>query len=220
MANLDIIKKSLKKTLNRHKDKFENFFDGWSGWEKWLQVELAYELNNHGVATVEKQYGYHKGKRLPIGKLGNTNAFIDIVFRKKKDSTDYLTAIELTVGETQKSLRKVFSDLLKINALKQKEWDFRSVFVVLAFKNRNGRNTKFVELYNAIQYKFDIAPIDFGCFTFLVFGWEPPALKCNMNGANYGEWIESLVEIYKAHHIIAKVSTKKSYSKKLEVQDD
>lgn len=217
MANLDIIKKSLNKTLKRHKDKFENFFEDWSGWEKWLQVELAYELNNHGKATVEEQYVYHKGKRLPIGKLDNTNAFIDIVFRKKNDSTKYFTAIELTVGETQQSLRKVLSDLLKINALKQKEWEFRSVFVVLAFKNNKGRNTKFVKLYNAIQDEFDIEPIDFGCFTFLVFGWEPHALKSKMTVINYGEWIKCLKKIYKDHNIMAKVSTKKSYSKKMEV---
>lgn len=220
MANSEIIKKALNKTLRRHKEKFGNFFNGWSGWEKWLQVELAYELNNHGQATVEGQYVYHKGKKLPIGKLGNSNAFIDIVFRKTNDSADYFTAIELTVGRTHKSLRKVLSDLLKIKALKKKEWEFRSVFVVLAFENNNIKNTNYVKLYSSIQEEFGVVPIEFERFTFLVFGWEPHALKSKMNNLNYGEWVKSLVKIYEDHGVIAKVATKRANAKQVGVKND
>lgn len=217
MANLEIIKKALTKTLKRHKEKFD-FFGNWNGWEKWLQVELAHELNNYGQATVEEQYIYHKGKKLPVSKLDNSNAFIDIVFRKNNDSVDFFSAIELTVGRTQKSLRKVLSDLLKIKALKKTEWEFRSVFVILAFEKNYIRKTKFVKLCESIEEQFSISPIYCSGFTFLVFGWEPHGLKSNMNNYDYTQWLHSLNKIYKQHDVIAKVSTKNNSSPSEEAQ--
>lgn len=213
MANLEVVANAVSKTLRRHKGKFQTFFQGWYGWEKWFQVELAYELADKGEAYVEKQCTYDKKKKLPVGKLLNSNAFIDIIFRKHNDTKGYFSAIELTVGRTKQSLRKVLSDLLKIKAIKKKDWFFRSVFVVLVFDRNYEKNTKFSKLYDRIKSEFQAKSIDLGDFSFLVFGWEPQNLINNMNDGNYAAWVESLVEIYKDFDIYPQISSKKTLAK-------
>lgn len=213
MANMKIVKNAVNSTLKRHKGKFEKFLPGWYGWEKWFQVELAYELSSQGEAYVEKQCAYDKNKKLPIGKLQNSNAFIDIIFRKNNDIKDYFSAVELTVGRTRQSLRKVLSDLIKIKAIKNSEWKFRSVFIVLVYDSNYEKNTKFVQLYDKLIEKYNIKPIDFCGFTFLVFGWEPQGLKANMVNSSYGDWVDGLEKVYKEYGVTPKTSVKKLIKK-------
>lgn len=214
MPNLDVVTNAVKKTLKLHKGKFQTFLKGWYGWEKWFQVELAYQLSDEGEAYVEKQYAYDERKKLPIGKLGNSNAFVDVIFRKNNDTKGWYSAIELTVGRTKQSLQKVLSDLLKIKAIRNGDWRFRSVFVILAFNNNFEKNTRYAKLFDEIKEKFDAKVIDGGEFSFLIFGWEPQNLMNKMNNDNYGAWVDALVKMYGDFDIYPKISSKKSVSNK------
>jgi hypothetical protein len=215
MAKLEIVKSSLKKTIKKHKEKFQSFLDGWYGWEKWLQVELAFELSKCGEVYVESRYAYNQNKKLPIGKLKNKNAFIDLIFRKHNDSKGYYSAIELTVGRTQRELRKVLLDLMKIRAVKNSKWEFRSVFVVLVYDVKVDKNTKFVNLCRDIQEEFNAETIVVEDFTFLMFGWESNNSIANMCNSGYSDRVEGLVELDKSQEVYPKMATKKSSDRTL-----
>jgi kynureninase len=56
MSRLNSIESAVKNVKNRHKEKFKYFLSGWYGWEKWFQVELAYELSKNGEASQVRHF--------------------------------------------------------------------------------------------------------------------------------------------------------------------
>ena len=85
--------------------------------------------------------------------------------------------------------------------------------MILVFDRNHEKNTKFSKLYDRIKSELQAKSIDFGDFSFLVFGWEPQNLINNMNDGNYASWVESLVKIYKDFDIYPKISSKKTLAK-------
>lgn len=202
MSRLNSIESAVKNVKNRHKEKFKYFFSGWYGWEKWFQVELAYELSKNGEAYVEKSFPYSKAKKVPSNRLGNSNAFIDIIYRKNKDLKNFYSAVEVTLGRSPQKLKKAHSDLLRIKALKNVDWSFRSVYVILIFDKNHDGNNNYIKLFNMIKNNHINRCITAGDFEFLIFGWDSNGRVSNINNISYGEWLDELTQIYKECGVI------------------
>lgn len=203
------IEESLNKVLKQQKEKFNFFLENSYGWEKWFQIELAHELAKNGESYIETQLPYSKAKNLPIKNEGNSNAFIDIIFRKTNFTKDYYTAVEITVSKTKQGLRKALSDLLRLKAIKTKHWPFRSVYIILAYSTEYQKESKFEKIIESIEKEMIVKKITAGSFTFLIFGWNSKGHQKNMTIESYRNWLSKIVKIYRHHGIRPKL-TKKS----------
>jgi hypothetical protein len=194
---LKTIVKRRRKVLQalREQDRF--------GWEKWLQVELAYELASFGKPEFEVAHTYNHTRLKPKNKKDNDQAFIDLRFRRANHLKEKFTAIEIKVNETEKGFGPLLSDFIKIDALK--DWQFRSVVAILAHGNLKESNTKFTRLREELlEKKFAQEPIHAKKagvgFEFIVVGWERGLTK-NMTHQSYSDWLQNLLTLCKKHDV-------------------
>lgn len=183
-------------------------------WEKWLQIELAYELaNGGGDVWMEVPKQYDNRHALPSHKVKNSNAFLDIVFREKNELTDQFNAIEIKMGRTEQGLKGVLNDLGKIRALRggKNSWDFRSVTCVLVHAKNSEVQRKFGKIKTFLTNRSEGDSVTFvkGSYEFLVFGWEENQTK-KMNKKEFSTWLRGIRDIYREAGVIPKVATKRS----------
>lgn len=211
MKKLKVIQKAVDSIAKRHKGRLDSIFKDWYGWEKWFQVELTCQLRETGYAFVEDSFSFDQKKKIPIAKINNSNAFVDIVYRHKGDLKEPYSAIEITLARTEQGLRKVLADLIKVRAIKNKEWSWRSVFAVFIFKRGGGKiDSKFSRILEAICDKYGVKKITSGEFDFLVFGWEPENNKTkSMAYSEYNIWLKGLIKLYEDERVKPRVSSKK-----------
>lgn len=211
MKKLEAIQTAVRRVANKNKGKLDSILKDWYGWEKWFQVELVDQLQETGRAFVEEQFNLDKKKKLPLGKVKNSNAFVDIVYRHAGDLKEPYTAIEITLARTEQGLRKVLADFIKVRAIKNSEWSWRSVFAVFIFKKGGGKtDSKFARILEAIRDKNGVKKFTVGEFDFLVFGWEPENNKTKlMTYSEYNYWLKNLIQLYNAEGVQPKASTKK-----------
>lgn len=211
VAKISVVQKAVKDVAKRNKERMGSFFKDWYGWEKWFQVELACELRKYGDAFIEDQFSFNKNKKLTPGKVRNSNGFIDIVYRHDKDLKAPYSAIEIKLDRTEQGLRGVLSDLVKIRAIKNSEWNWRSVIAVFIFKKGGGSiNSKFSRILEAICENYGVKTFSVGEFDFLVFGWEPINNQTRlMTYSQYKAWLDGLTKLYKQEDVRLNVVTKK-----------
>lgn len=175
------------------------------GWEKWLQVELAYRLSALGAPEFEVMYKYDQRVSKPKGKAKFSYPFIDLQFRAKSHLKDRFTAIEIKVSETEKGLGSLLSDFMKIRAIGSGKWRFRSVIGILAYgRDKGSKNTKFKDLLSALQEKGGAGKLVEGAdYNFFVIGWEK-GLTENMTHEAYNEWFKKLRATYKEKGVTRK----------------
>jgi hypothetical protein len=90
-----------------------------SGWEKWLQIELAIYLDNHKSVM---QSGREEKFEIDHRKSDRSHAYVDFVFRKKNASKDFLVAVELKQYNSFKTcLSKMLDDAGKLYKIKQQQ---------------------------------------------------------------------------------------------------
>lgn len=202
MSNFKTIDKCLFDLFKKKK----NYIDYLSkskdfGWEKWLQYELAFALNDESIGSSETEvkYPYDMGVKKPKAKDGNINCFIDICFKEKFFKRDAYTAIELKLTHSASGLRGVFSDLLKISAIKNTSWNLRGVTVILIYKKPKS-NTKFNQMIdhlcnkgNGINEKYKIAnsQINNSEYNALRISWGGGKTS-NWNREPYRKWVKSM----------------------------
>lgn len=122
---VDIVSGFFSPPSNSLLDRLKLFQEkGWTGWEKWWQIELATHIANHDyVSDVKIEVPYQKDGRftsLDQGKL-----FIDIGFRLKNHSTDWWHYIELKQNANyQRLIDLMLQDARKVAAARKSSNDY------------------------------------------------------------------------------------------------
>lgn len=214
MTNLETIDDSLFEIFKKKKEYIDYFSQsGNFGWEKWLQYELALALNKESIGRSETEvpYPYDMGVKKPKSKDGNTNCFLDIRFKEKNFRNDVYTAIELKLTKGASGLRGVFSDLLKISAIKTKSWDLRGVVVILIYK-RPTKTTKFNELIENLIKAKGIKTlheqIKNSEYSVLRMAWGGGATS-NWNRKPYRDWVQKMLNLLKEKDVRIKTKSGK-----------
>ena len=209
-SKIEIVNRAVRKVARRSKNRL-NFLSDSYGWEKWFQVELAYELSSQGDALTEAQRAFDGRKKLPAKKVNNSNAFIDVLFRKKNDLKGKYAAIEIKLIRTEQGLRHVLQDLIKIRGLLSSAWNFRSVIVVFVHGVKDGRRDgKFLKVKSDICAHEKVKPIKTEHFEFLVFGWEPTRdTTVKMAHETYDTWLKDIKAIFQDKKIESATLTKR-----------
>ena len=171
------------------------------GWEKWLQYELAFALNDLGDPKTEVKFSYDKRMKISSGRAKFENGLIDIVFRKKFAAKDYFTALELKLGPSTKIVRALVSDLVKIGASRSRKWDFRAVMAVGIFRDTGANGNKFSRgVQELVKGKIiHLVPIKKTQFKMLILGWQVAprdALR-----SNYREWLKKVEDTLDSHDV-------------------
>jgi hypothetical protein len=200
---IEVVANAVKKTLNRRKSILSvmaNQEKARFGWEKWLQVELAGELEKIGEPLFEVQHTYDLRMLKPKHKVRFDNYFVDIQFWHKDHLRKYVTAIELKLNSTQKGLRPALSDLIKIGATLNDKWRFRSVIAVLVFQESESE-TKYVRILRELEERYDAICNKKPCggYDYVVFGWQRSSTK-NMTRENYREWLSGIEGVFKGEN--------------------
>lgn len=162
------------------------------GWEKWLQYELAFALTDLGSPETEVKFQYDKRVKISVGKARYESGFIDIVFRKKSTARQFFTALELKIGSSDKIVRSLLSDLIKVGA-KKGSWNFRSVMAVGVFREAKVKNDKFSKGVKELlgQKGVFLTKIKNTDFKMISMAWRVPPRSATRE--NYREWL-SLIE--------------------------
>lgn len=98
-----------------------------TGWEIWLQVELAFFLDEHeNVMEWMREISCSTDRR--VEKL-KAKGIIDFWVREKNKSTETMIAIELKQSQSAKScITAMIKDLNKFYSLKPSEYDYIRTF--------------------------------------------------------------------------------------------
>lgn len=205
MTQIDTVYNAIETLIKKRKKVFSTL-DAQKrfGWEKWLQVELAFALQSEGDPEFEARYPYDHTMFKTLKKIGNEHGFIDLRFRKKNFQKKWVSAVELKVNKTERGLRGVLSDIIKIRAFVKSKWDFRSITVVLAHGESNKQDGKFKRLKNKLiaNGAREILKPDLG-FQFILIGWEESLVK-NMTRDSFKAWAKEIEEIFNSEGIRAK----------------
>jgi len=202
----NVLSNTLKETIERNQSTLTYLNDVKNyGWEKWFQVELAATLNKNGTAYIETPYSLDLRKKLPKNKREFSNCYVDIKYLIANQLRERFNVVELKIAKKTSVLRSVLTDLNKIAAIRSKEWDIRSVCVVLihgpvasqskftsiaeSLKNHN--------LPNNAQLNVERSPIKNTDFHLVIIGWQRGA-TAKMNKASYSTWLDQVSKIFKA----------------------
>lgn len=211
-SQIETIHEALKSIIKKRRAVLAALHDR-HGWEKWLQVELAFALREFGEPEFESAYTYDQRRVKPKSKKDNNQAFIDLQFRGTNHLKGKFTAIEIKVNESEKGLGPLLSDLIKIDAIVTKEWNFRSVVAILAHGNLTENNTKFTRLRQdlleqEISRKPIVAKTDGAGFEFIVIGWERSRTQY-MTHQSYSDWLWKLLGLCEKHGVFRRTARKR-----------
>lgn len=215
--DLQIIATELKKIFK--KKKYFEYFEknNMHGWEKWLQIELATALDKRGISQIEAPKKYHMGKLKPLSKVRFKKCFVDVVFRIRNAQIKSQGAIELKVTNSASGLRAALSDLIKIGAIKQNEWDFRSVTAILIFQEHQ-RDTKFEKIKKHLlahdllvkeSLTTSILRIPNTGYQALLINWDKNLTK-DMTVFSYRDWVRNVRQIFEEHGVTPKLDSNKN----------
>lgn len=174
------------------------------GWEKWIQYELAFALREFGDIEVESKFIFDKTKSVALKNAKNENGYIDILFHPKNTATDYFVALELKLGKTDRVVRALLSDLIKISACKTTAWQYRSVVAMGIVRDDGGKQTKFNRsVQQLIGEEFlQVSMIKNTNFKILTLAWSvrPGMAKRK----NFSGWLSQIENILKIQNVSVK----------------
>ncbi len=207
MSHFDKISECVVKVVKRKKRFIEKFAElNNFGWEKWLQMEMAVSLltENHSI-ELEKMYRYDETTNKPLGKLGFTNCFIDLVLKIKRYKGIHEAGVELKVTRNLGGLKHVLADLEKISSIRTKKWNIRSVIGVLVY-SCGGKETKYTRIVDDLSIlkspgyrfsKFEMKDIGIGI---ILIGWEVGSVD-NMTREEYKYCLKAIREKFKSNRV-------------------
>ena len=131
-----------------------------TGWEIWLQVEIAVYLEDHKlVKDMFREYQYRVDRRKTKEK---SYMAIDFIFRKKGAARDKYIALEIKQNRSTSScLRGMMVDINKISLVKNSEDDIRSMWSLGIHPLEDSDELK--EKVNQYAFDFDIG-LEENCF--------------------------------------------------------
>lgn len=146
-----------------------------SGYEKWLQHEMAYWLEIRDGHAVDMEWGVDTDKRRSI----KDRLLVDLRVNMKSQRNDSFHAIELKVtNKTTGALRQSVLDLLRLKTARGKNWSFRSV-TSIAFVN-NDEVGKYADYWKDLKsgsksnWIFKDCPIGKTGVSMYVLSWRVP----------------------------------------------
>lgn len=184
------------------------------GWEKWIQYELAFALREFGDVEVEYKFTFDKTKSVSLKKAKNENGYIDILFHPKNTAKDYFVALELKLGKSDRVVRALVSDLIKIAACKRATWEYRSVIAMGIVADDGAKQTRFTR---TVQQLIDegfvqVSAVKNTNFKILTLGWS--VLPGKAERKNFSEWLSQIESILKNQNVsIPKKKVKGKISK-------
>lgn len=124
-------------------------------WEKWLQVELEYHLENHCRCDAKREVLALPDNRYRTGKSG---MYVDLLIRKRNFEAEHYMYVELKCGGTIDNLySKMLSDVRKLESIKKSFLDksntkMRSYWCIGFFHNANRLQTKEMKTFLKESY--------------------------------------------------------------------
>jgi len=150
-------KQHIKKRLDFFYD-FEH-----EGWEKWLQMELLYAMNENWGADHYKEIQYDIDKR----KSERSFSQLDLVYRRPKTTSDVFVGVELKViNEPNRCIKGSLADLQKFSKLKPSQWDFRAIIAMAVYLPEQRENSK------ALALAREHETLQFGPYEVAIISWE------------------------------------------------
>lgn len=195
------------KNLIKHLERFAKYTDGNAkrGWERWLQYEMFYLLSEDEqvklrIPRFEAQYTYDEKTPLPKGIDANRTASIDLTYEIANTQIGLFHAIELKMARGIKaSIREGLIDLLRIRAIQEKDWNFRSITSISIFTEYI-KNTKLTDdLKAAREVNFEIIQLT-NSYSALLLGWNTRPNNKSRRDA-YNTWCSNLDLICKNNQI-------------------
>lgn len=176
------------------------------GWEKWIQYELAYALTELGEPEVEVRFAFDKSDSVALRHSKNTNGYIDVVFRKPHQRRNLFSALEIKLGKSDRIVRSLFVDLLKVAACNNNHWQYRSVTALGIVLGSGVRNTKFSKATQDLMDSGHLQTdqIEGTDFKLLSLKWsEQPR---NATKDKFRTWLKEIEEILNNNSVQARKS--------------
>ncbi|MCG9702691.1 hypothetical protein L1D19_21730 [Vibrio natriegens] len=126
-----------------------------TGWEIWLQVELACFINDHeDISEWYRECQYSVDKRLAKTRQ---HMAIDFAFRRKRTKKDRYIALEIkqNLNVTQ-CIHNMVKDIEKVWWMRSSEDDIRSMWCLGVHPTSNDASLKQVVNKYAQQYEFEL----------------------------------------------------------------
>lgn len=203
MSNFTTINHQLINVFKNNKKKIQYFSKTKNKWEKWLQYELAATLNELGTTETEYKYPYDQKSIKPESKDGFSECRVDIKFKQKNFTNDKYTVIELKQSNSTSGLRGVFSDLLKISAIRESKWDIRGVVAILIYRMPETK-TKFADVLDYLQNPANGTKIEYDIqnhqningtdFNALIIGWGT-GKSDGWDKIKYRNWVRKMQKL-------------------------
>ncbi len=154
----------------------------YTGYEKWLQHELAYAM-----CQAEHDVVMEDGIKTNAVKTTKRRMSVDMAIRLKNETKDLFRAIELKVASGQTSaLNRSLSDLVKLTKVKGSAWEYRSV-TAMAVVNTNTEGA-YLEFWKALKksgksnWAFEEMPIGIKGSAIYWLHWETSPGEVNHDG--------------------------------------
>lgn len=171
--------------------------------ENWLQIELLFALSqivkSESDLSHEVRLEYKKSKAKGSGKStkGFNTGAIDLVFRPKGGRENLLTAVELKVklNPTQ-AIKGGMHDLLKLQAFKTTEWNFRSIYAVCFFASNLKDENKSKYFKFVVKNPDCCELLNFGDdWQIAIIGWESKKIAAapKERYSEYSRWNKDFV---------------------------
>ncbi|MEQ9995630.1 MULTISPECIES: hypothetical protein [Pectobacterium] len=126
--DLETIKESLYSFLYKKdiKNKLSHILaKGTNDWEKWLQIEFEYFLENDMGYIAKREIRALTDKR---HNTGRSHLFVDLIFRKKGTRLDRFIYLELKLGmRSTELINKMWIDMLKNDEILNSQYKKNSV---------------------------------------------------------------------------------------------
>lgn len=131
----EILRTTLKKIAKSSSDKIGFFEQNHRRFEKWIQCELAYALNqNPDVRYVDTEWSRDYNKQKKIERICGRE---DVGFSVLKTKKDTYYSIELKQRFGNLNIKTLLKDLKKYDCYKQGSFDVRGVFLVFVCSSRS-----------------------------------------------------------------------------------
>lgn len=171
-----------------------------SGYEKWLQHEIAFWLQTHNGHEVNLEWSIDIDKRRSI----RDRLLVDLCVNMKSQSNYFLHAVELKVtNQKTAALRQSILDLLRFKISREKNWPFRSV-TSIAFAN-NDDNGKYSNFWSKLKSEsksnwiFSDYKIENTGVSMYVLSWRVPPR--NVDKLNFEFFTDFLMQTAKEFEI-------------------
>jgi len=153
-----------------------------TAWEKWLQLEFMYFLDEQKDIEIYVEDQFNRDKRSASKWINR----VDLTYRRPKTSSDFYVGLELKINKFPECSIKqaIEDDLYGLSEILPNEWPFRAIISVAIYQRNARKKSKYIDLVG------DIGTIlKLGDFDVAVICWESEVLE-KASRDSYKQWLK------------------------------